>query len=76
VRLPIHRLNRWWRLPGYLDLRPCPKCCAIVYGDPGQRGHQAWHDAAEPDDDEWEDPGGYVIGNGPLPASVRGGSDE
>jgi hypothetical protein len=76
MRITARRLKRWDRIPGLYDIRQCPWCCALVFEDIGQRGHQDWHDAAAPEPEpEWEDPGGYVIGSGPLPASVRGGED-
>jgi hypothetical protein len=74
VRIPIRTFRKWPRVPGVYDNRACPDCAALVYGNDGQRLHQAWHDETEREP-EWKDPGGYVIGDGPLPASVRGGED-
>ena len=73
--------SRWPVVIGLYDARQCPVCAAMVLGNTGQRAHQAFHDELEmavegPRDDGYEDPGGYVIGNGPLPVSVRGGADE
>ena len=77
----IFSRNRWPVVIGLYDARQCPQCGATVLSDPGQRVHQAWHDRLDEDLDtalglepeSAPEPGGYVIGAGPLPASVRGG---
>jgi hypothetical protein len=74
VKFTLRPFKRWPRIPGVYDIRECPECAALVYADAGQRGHQAHHDRDE-EPEEWSDPGGYIIGNGELPASVRGGED-
>lgn len=54
-------------------LRQCPECGALVLHWDGQELHEAWHegDGAQLEDDEVPELGGYVIGNGPLPAETR-----
>jgi len=76
----VKLLRRGWPviIPLY-DVRECPECCALVSGKPAQRLHEQWHrelDEALGEVEEAPEVGGYVIGNGPLPASVRGGVDE
>ena len=77
MRISIRPFRKWPRLPGVYDYRPCPTCAAMVAGNDGQRLHQQFHDDLDAADDEWEDPGGYVIPreDGSLPAEVRGGED-
>lgn len=61
------------------DARQCPECCALVSGKAPRRIHEQWHrelDELFSDGEQEREPDGYVIGNGPLPASVRGGGDE
>jgi len=77
--LRIRVLRRGWPIiiPLY-DARECPECCALVAGKQPQRAHEEWHrdlDAALDGDQPETEPDGYVIGHGPLPASVRGGED-
>ena len=75
MRLRRFAFGKWpVSIPLY-DSRVCPTCWALVPGKDGQRNHQMWHDDLEGVMDEREEPGGYIVGDGPLPASVRGGSD-
>lgn len=76
-------LRSWPLIIGLYDGRECPDCGSLVCGKAAKRVHQRFHrdleDQLGADDEperELREPDGYVIGNGPLPASVRGGGDE
>jgi hypothetical protein len=66
------------------DARECPECRALVCGRGPQREHERWHrdlherlnDLDDTVDAVVPELEGYIVGNGPLPASVRGGGDE
>jgi len=61
------------------DGRECPECRALVCGRKPQQQHERWHRELDRElgfPDEAEEPGGYIVGHGELPVSVRGGSDE
>jgi hypothetical protein len=74
MRIPIRVFRKWPRVPGVYDNRACPDCAALVYGNDGQRTHADWHQGdSEPD---WEDPGGYVIGNEGIPVSSQAKEDD
>jgi len=71
------RHRGWYIVDGLHKTGPCPICYAMVpkvYWTAHQRRCAELEDLLHPLDDG--DPGGYVIGDGPLPVSVRGGSDE
>lgn len=71
-------LRRAWPIiiPLY-DARQCPECCALVSGKAPRRAHEQWHreldDLINGTEEDTDEPGGYVIGNGPLPAEAHGG---
>ena len=75
MRIAIRGFRKWDRVPGVYDYRACPHCAALVYGTEGQQLHQAAHDLAR-QDDEWEDPGGYVIGNEGIPVGTQASEDD
>ena len=71
--------NRWPVVIGLYDARECPWCGALVIGKRGQRFHQGWHDDLDTDlhgEETAPDPGGYVIGSGPLPAEIVRSDEE
>lgn len=75
MRLGIRLKRGKWHvaMPLY-DLRVCPLCGTLVQGWPGQWQHdEYWH---APDEDEYEDPGGYIVGTAMAPADVKRNSDD
>ena len=76
MRISIRSRRKWDRIPGAFDIRECPHCGALVYANDGQALHQQAHDLANSQDDEWEDPGGYVIGNEGIPAGSQAKEDD
>jgi len=76
VRITIRGFRKWNRVPGVYDYRACPHCAALVYGNDGQAIHQQAHDLANAGSDEWEDPGGYIIGNDGIPATAQAKEDD
>lgn len=78
----------WPLVIGLYDGRQCPRCGALACGKTARRLHRQDHADTDgrlleleramgiAEEEETRDPGGFIVGNGPLPASVRGGSDE
>lgn len=57
------------------DVRVCPDCGHLVSGREGQHAARRYHEDLEEQlngPPEWQDPGGYVVGEGPLPAEMTG----
>jgi hypothetical protein len=78
------QLFGWPVIIALYDGRECPRCGALVCGPRAKRKHESYHreiddaigeldSSSEPEIREAE---GYIVGNGPLPASVRGGGEE
>lgn len=40
----VYRARRWRVVVRAYDLRECPYCLALVFGNAGQRGHADWHE--------------------------------
>lgn len=71
------RHRGWYITMGLAKAGPCPICCAVVH-KVHWREHQRRCEEIEDmlGQQREPEPDGYIIGDGPLPASVRGGIDE